>query len=98
MSTVSKKEARKASKVVPKGKGKQHQQGGSALKSTQAEVDEDLEGSQDEDVSSDTGDSEQEDEDNGGVSEKGMTRLMELVGPEDLNDEELAIVGGEDEG
>lgn len=43
---------------------------------------------------------EDEDEDNGGVSEKGMKRLMELVGEEDLDEYEaglLAAQDGEDE-
>lgn len=40
---------------------------------------------------------EDEDEDNGGVSEKGMKRLMELVGEEDLDEFEIGMLGGSDE-
>ena len=43
---------------------------------------------------------EDEDEENGGVSEKGMKRLMELVGEEDLDEDEMRILaaqGGEEE-
>jgi rRNA-processing protein EBP2 len=39
--------------------------------------------------------SEDEDEENGGVSEKGMQRLMELVGEEDLDEVERARLGME---
>ncbi|GFZ45146.1 hypothetical protein JCM24511_02872 [Saitozyma sp. JCM 24511] len=38
--------------------------------------------------------SEDEDPENGGVSEKGMMRLMELVGEEDLDEMELAQLAG----
>jgi len=39
---------------------------------------------------------EDEDEDNGGVSEKGMKRLMELVGEEDLDEDEMRILAAQD--
>lgn len=42
--------------------------------------------------------SEDEDEENGGVSEKGMKRLMELVGEEDLDEVEKAQLVAENNG
>ena len=42
--------------------------------------------------------SEEEDEESGGVSERGIQRLMELVGEEDLNDMERATLALGEEG
>jgi len=39
---------------------------------------------------------EDEDEENGGVSEKGMKRLMELVDEEDLDEYEMGLLAGQD--
>jgi rRNA-processing protein EBP2 len=39
---------------------------------------------------------EDEDEENGGVSKKGMQRLMQLVGEEDLDDFEMGFLAGQD--
>jgi len=39
---------------------------------------------------------EDEDEENGGVSEKGMKRLMELVGEEDLDEYEAGMLAAQD--
>jgi rRNA-processing protein EBP2 len=39
---------------------------------------------------------EDEDEENGGVSEKGMKRLMELVGEEDLDEYEAGLLAAQD--
>jgi rRNA-processing protein EBP2 len=39
---------------------------------------------------------EDEDEENGGVSEKGMKRLMELVGEGDLDDFEMGMLAAQD--
>jgi hypothetical protein len=39
---------------------------------------------------------EDEDEENGGVSEKGMKRLMELVGEEDLDEYEAGVLAAQD--
>jgi rRNA-processing protein EBP2 len=40
---------------------------------------------------------EDEDEENGGVSEKGMKRLMELVGEEDLDEYEAGLLAAQDD-
>ncbi|TXT15864.1 hypothetical protein VHUM_00367 [Vanrija humicola] len=51
----------------------------------------------DEDDDDDESDDEDEDEENGGVSEKGMKRLLELVGPEDLDEFEVARLGSDED-
>lgn len=81
MASLSKKEVRKSSK----GKDK-----ATAVKASTKPVAEEVE---EEEVSSEDG--TDEDEENGGVSEKGMRRLMELVGEEDLDEFERARLGAE---
>ncbi|KAL1412823.1 rRNA-processing protein EBP2 [Vanrija albida] len=60
------------------------------------EDDEDWEDDEEED-DDDSEDDEDEDEENGGVSEKGMKRLLELVGPEDLDEFEIARLGSDED-
>ncbi|KAK6908235.1 hypothetical protein I203_102236 [Kwoniella mangroviensis CBS 8507] len=83
MVTLSKKDARKAK--LGKGKAKEEV---SKPKPSKKIVEEELE---------DEDDDSSEDEDDYGVSEEGIKRLMELVDPEDLDEFEKALLGGEDE-
>lgn len=90
--TKVKAAAPKASKVV-KGKAKAKVAPSAPVKEPSPEEDDEDDEDDFEDDSEDD-----EDEDNGGISEKGMKRLMELVGPEDLDEFEIAQLAGSDEG
>ncbi|WWC70719.1 uncharacterized protein I206_104670 [Kwoniella pini CBS 10737] len=84
MVTLSKKDARKLK--VSKGKGKEE-----AIKSTKIPKQAEREQEDDDEDSS-------ENEDDYGISEEGMKRLMELVDPEDLDEFEKALLGGDEDG
>jgi rRNA-processing protein EBP2 len=92
MAPVSKKEVRKANK----GKGKAEQAPVKAVNGKKAPV---VKAAEPEvsDEEDEWESEEDEDEDNGGVSEKGMKRLMELVGEEDLDDLERATLAVDDD-
>ena len=91
MVSISKKEARKASKgkvvaatsiPTPKGSAKKATPAAPAAEASDEEESE--------------WESENEDEENGGISEKGMQRLMALVNEQDLDDLEKAQLVEED--
>jgi hypothetical protein len=85
MVTLSKKASRSALKSqVPKGKGK------AAVIATKVAELESEDGEGQDDVDED----EEEDEDEE-ISEEALKRLMELVGPEDLDEEERRLLEGE---
>lgn len=108
MANLSKKKAAKSAvKPSPKGKGKQKAVAPKPAKvpSPEPEPESDDEEVIEEDDEVEIGEDGEEsseydsdeDSENGGVSERGMARLMELVGPEDLEEYELAQLAGEDE-
>ena len=107
MAVVSKKQARQANKAAVASAGPSKTAPGKASKpakaapvdivEAQSEADDDEEGDwSDEEEDEDESD---EDEDNGGVSQKGLERLMALVG-DDLDDiarAQLGLEGGDED-